>query len=146
MQGDYLIKEIKYFEYFKKTYLSKRSSKAFQKKAEMKFKKLLEEVKLRNILSKNPHVYKKLLESSEAIFNYSINHSISSIIKLINTQEKALTQNQNRMQNLIKIVNDKLIINKIENYFLQKDYNVLLSSPLTNKERCVGHGLIVKKY
>ncbi len=146
MQGNYLIKEIKFFDFFKKIFLSKRSSKTFQKKAEIKFKKLLQEVKLKNILSKNPHVYRKLLESSETIFNYSLSHSISSVVKLITKQEKALIQNQNRMQNLIKIVNDKLIINKIENYFLQKNYNVLTSSPLTNNHYCVGHGLIVRKH
>jgi ubiquinone/menaquinone biosynthesis C-methylase UbiE len=144
-QADFIIKKIRFFDLFKNTYLTKRSAKAFQKKADLKFKQALQEVKLQIILSQNSYVYKKLLEVSEIIFNYSLHHSISSVINLINTQERALIQNQNRMCNLINIVNDNNTIDKIKKYFTQKNYHLRVSAELINKNHCVGYGLIVNK-
>ncbi len=144
-QADYILKEINYFELFRHSFLNKRLSKAFQRKAEMRFKQALEKVKLQIILTHNSHVYKKLLQASEIIFHYSRNHSISAVIELINTQEQALIHNQNRMNNLTTIVNDNNTLKKIEHYFMQKGYQIVFNSELINNKHSVGYGLIVNK-
>ena len=145
-QGHEILNESPYFDLFKKIYQVKNKSSAFQRSADQKLLKCLDEIKTKLLHDENLSVYRLILKASHDIFVFGQNNKASTCVEYINKMQKALKHNHQRMQNLSEIVlssediENTITTLKQQNFIINYDKKIV-----SNDNKVLGLGLICKK-
>ncbi len=145
-QGFEILNESPFFELFKKIYQVKNKSSVFQKSAEQKLLKCLDEIKTKILHDENLSVYRLILKAAHDIFVFGQTNKATLCVEYINKMQKALMHNYQRMKNLSEIVLSSQDIDNLMSHLKSNGFIINFDKKIVNdKNKVLGLGLICKK-